>query len=130
MTSVDTNLLVRFLTRDDEVQFEKAYRVFQEEDIFIPDTVILETEWVLRYAYEFPREDILNGFRKLLGLANVHCAQPEVLRSALLCFEKGLDFADALHLANSRHCAVLKTFDASFVKKGNGLAACAVEIPV
>lgn len=130
MTSVDTNLLVRFLTRDDEVQFKKAYRVFQGDEVFIPETVILETEWVLRYAYEFPREEILICLRKLLGLANVHCAQPEGLRSALLWFEKGLDFADALHLANSRHCEVLKTFDTSFVKKGNGLSACAVEIPV
>ncbi|MCC5848650.1 MAG: type II toxin-antitoxin system VapC family toxin [Verrucomicrobia bacterium] len=130
MTSVDTNLLVRFLTRDDEAQFEKAYRVFQMEEVFLAVTVILETEWVLRYAYDFPREEILVGFRKLLGLENVYCAQPEVLRSALLWFEKGLDFADALHLANSRHCEVLKSFDKSFVKKGRGLSPCAVEIPV
>ncbi|MCP5410517.1 MAG: PIN domain-containing protein, partial [Chromatiaceae bacterium] len=52
MIGVDTNVLVRLLTRDDEAQFRKALKLFQQEEIFIPKTVFLETEWVLRYAYD------------------------------------------------------------------------------
>ena len=45
MITIDTNVIVRFLTRDDEVQYQKAYQVFaSSEQIFIPKTVILETE--------------------------------------------------------------------------------------
>lgn len=44
MIAIDTNIIVRFLTRDDEKQYKKAYTVFQQNEIFIPDTVVLETE--------------------------------------------------------------------------------------
>jgi len=53
--AVDTNIIIRFLVNDDPKQFKKAYSIFNTKEIFIPDTVILETEWVLRYAYEFSR---------------------------------------------------------------------------
>jgi predicted nucleic-acid-binding protein len=44
MIAVDTNIIVRFLTQDDELQFQKSREIFQTQDIFITDTVILETE--------------------------------------------------------------------------------------
>lgn len=128
MTSVDTNIIVRLLTRDDEAQFQKAYRVFQK-DVFIPDTVILETEWVLRYAYEFEPKEIREGFCKLFGLKNVHCAQPSVVENVLSWHDKGMDFADAVHLALSQGCSELKTFDQAFVKKAAELSPCAVSMP-
>ena len=53
MISVDTNIVVRLLTQDDEVQYQKSLEIFQSPEIFIADTVILETEWVLRFAYKF-----------------------------------------------------------------------------
>jgi predicted nucleic-acid-binding protein len=53
MIAVDTNIVVRLLTQDDERQYSKILKLFQEQDIFIPDTVLLETEWVLRFAYHF-----------------------------------------------------------------------------
>ena len=53
MIAVDTNVVVRFLTRDDEQQYEKSLKLFQEQDILILDTVILETEWVLLSCYNF-----------------------------------------------------------------------------
>jgi len=53
MTAIDTNIIVRFLTRDNQKQFTKAKEVFSQQKLFIPDTVILESEWVLRFAYHF-----------------------------------------------------------------------------
>jgi len=129
MTSVDTNLIVRLLTRDDEAQYQKAYTVFQYGEVFIPDTVFLETEWVLRYAYDQSSKDIIKGFRNLLGLPNVQCAFPEALSNALTWTASGMDFADALHLSNSPNCEELKTFDKAFVKKAKGCSDCQVGLP-
>ncbi len=44
MIAIDTNIIVRFLTRDDEQQYKKSFAIFKTKEIFIPDTVILETE--------------------------------------------------------------------------------------
>ena len=44
MIAVDTNIVVRLLTQDDETQYQQALQIFQQAAIFIPDTVILETE--------------------------------------------------------------------------------------
>jgi len=51
--AIDTNIIVRFITRDDELQYQQSLELFKNKNIFIPDTVILETEWVLRFAYKF-----------------------------------------------------------------------------
>lgn len=39
MIAVDTNVIVRLLTQDDEQQYNKSLKLFQEQDIFIPDTL-------------------------------------------------------------------------------------------
>jgi len=129
MTSVDTNLLVRFLTRDDEKQYQKARGIFEQEMVYVPETVLLETEWVLRYAYEFSPGEIHQGLLRLLGLPNVQCGQSEAVRRALAGYERGLDFADALHLSLSKTCERLYTFDKAFVKKARGISACEVCTP-
>lgn len=129
MIAVDTNVIVRLLTKDNEAQYKAAHRLFSAEDIFIPDTVILEAEWVLRYAYEFEPEQICAAFRKLFGLKNVRLANPQIVAQAISWHESGLDFADALHLAVSQPHTALKTFDDKFIKRAKGLTSCAVEKP-
>lgn len=53
MIAIDTNIVVRFLTQDDPAQFKQAARLFRETELFIAESVLLETEWVLRFAYGF-----------------------------------------------------------------------------
>ncbi|MFB2768523.1 PIN domain-containing protein [Pelatocladus sp. BLCC-F211] len=65
MVAVDTNIIVRLLTQDDKLQYQQSLEIFQNHDVFIPDTVILETEWVLRFAYKFKTEEICTALRKL-----------------------------------------------------------------
>jgi predicted nucleic-acid-binding protein len=129
MISVDTNVLVRLLTKDDVPQYRKAYKLFQKEEIFVTDTVLLKTEWVLRFAYDYPPEAICDAFSKLFGLENVHGANPVVLYQAIEWHHQGMDFSDALHLANSRHCSLLCTFDKSFIKRADALSAFPVSLP-
>ncbi|AFY83364.1 type II toxin-antitoxin system VapC family toxin [Oscillatoria acuminata] len=130
MVAVDTNIVVRLLTQDDEVQYEKSRSLLKNNDVFIPDTVILETEWVLRFAYHFKPEDICSALRKLLGLDNVYTRDSNVVQKAILWHENGLDFADAFHLAHSQECDRLYTFDEKFIKKANALTRCEVKNPV
>ncbi len=129
MIAVDTNVVVRFLTRDDEQQYEKSLKLFQEQDIFIPDTVILETEWVLRSRYKFEPDKICKAFRNLFGLPNVHIVDTDLLAQVLQWHENGLDFADALHLAQSQNCCAIYTFDSKFVNRAKGLTECKVQLP-
>jgi len=129
MVAVDTNVVVRFLTRDHESQYRRAYRLFTKFDVFIPDTVILETEWVLRYAYEFDRESICDAFERLFGLENVRIEHPYAIAKAVEWHRDGMDFSDALHLVNSRECDALYSFDARFVKAAKGRSKCPVVRP-
>ena len=117
MIAVDTNLLVRILTNDDPIQASRAVKIFKSDDIFIPKTVMLETEWVLRHAYEIKRSKIIMGFQKLIGLPNVRAEDPDSIYQAISWYENKFDFADALHLASSSRCESFATFDSSLIKK-------------
>lgn len=130
MVAVDTNIVVRLLTQDDELQFQKSREIFKTYDVFIPDTVILETEWVLRFAYKFKPTEICEAFLKLFGLPNVHLANENLIVQVLQWHETGLDFADAFHLAHSQHYSEFYTFDDKFVKKAYGLTKCEVKKPI
>ena len=129
MIAIDTNIIVRFLTKDDAKQYSASKKLFEAEKIYIPDTVILETEWVLRFAYEFEPAEICNAFRKLFGLANIKLSNEFIIAQAINWHEQGLDFADAFHLALSQNTKALKTFDDKFIKKSKDLPKCVVERP-
>lgn len=112
MISIDTNILVRLFTADDRKQAARAKRLFKKEHIYITKTVILETEWVLRYAYGFPADAIAAAYTKLLGQENVTIEDAHHISVAVNLLRNGVDFADALHLA----CSQKHTF-ATFDKK-------------
>ena len=72
MTGLDTNVLVRFLVRDDEGQFERARRLIRREaaagePVLINLLVMLETERVLRSRYNLTKAEILIAFSGLLS---------------------------------------------------------------
>ena len=110
MISIDTNVLVRLVTGDDKEQAAKAKRLFAREHIYITKTVMLETEWVLRYAYEFKAGDIADAFIKLLGQQNVTVEDAHHIAQATSLLQNGMDFSDALHLTCSQNY-IFATFD-------------------
>jgi predicted nucleic-acid-binding protein len=116
MHAVDTNVLVRLLTGDDAAQAKRAIALFKKESIFIPKTVLLETEWVLRRLYRVERATVVSSFRKLGGLANVELEQPLMVAQALQWCGDGMDFADALHLVSSHSASKFATFDGQMKK--------------
>ena len=129
MISIDTNIIIRFLTQDDPLQFNKSRALFENHEVFITDTVILETEWVLRFAYNFDAESVAKGLRMLFGLPNVQTANPPLVAQALDWHLGGMDFADAFHLSSVQQFDEFYTFDKKFIKKSEGLTQCAVLEP-
>ena len=130
MTAVDVNILIRLLTDDDPAQCARAKKMMKQGPVFIPETVLLECEWVLRCTYQFSRRQIFDGLTGLLGLENVTVAHPVEVFNALNWFLNGMDFAEALHLAGCRHCDKLATFDRAFIKSAKGCSSpCTVSLP-
>jgi len=129
MIAVDTNILVRLLTNDDPGQARRAAKLMESDTIFIPKTVLLETEWVLRHAYGIEKTNIIEAFQKLLGLRNVSVEDPEITQQAVVWYESDLDFADALHLASSKRAEKFATFDTALVKKARYVSAVQVIKP-
>ena len=86
-------------------------------------TTLLELEWVLRTAYELSAVAIIRTLRHILGLPNVQVEMPDQLEKVIDYYEKGLDFADALHLASSPEGVSFYTFDIAFIKRARSLKA-------
>lgn len=120
--ALDTNVLARYLLADDPAQFVSAQHLLSGATICTaPLTVLLELVWVLE-AKDLARSDILAGLRALLGLAHFKPQQAPVLAQSLTWYEQGLDFADALHLAQCRDAEGFASFDRRLAKRAHKLA--------
>ena len=117
MRAVDTNLIVRALVRDDAAQSAIAEAVLGNEPVFIPVTVMLELEWVLRSRYGFEPDKLSQAFALLCALPNVTVGEAVAVRQAAARLAKGWDFADALHHALSEGCVDFLRFDDRQVKR-------------
>jgi predicted nucleic-acid-binding protein len=115
--AVDANVLARFYCDDPDDpeaarQRPRARRVILEaQAIFVPTTVILELEWVMRGFYGLPPETFCDVVEHLLGMSHVTVERWEQVKDALELHRQGLDFADALHWVASAACTRLLTFD-------------------
>ena len=90
---------MRALVCDDAAQAARAQALLCEHDIFIPVTVVLEFEWVLRSRYSFTPTVAAQAIEKIAALGNVVVGErAAILRAAARALE-GWDFADALHHA-------------------------------
>ena len=125
MIALDTNVVVRLLTGDDARQSRKVVRLLAENETWVAKSALLETEWVLRRAYELSPEVIGEAFRKLLGLPTLAVEDEPVVAAALEAHASGVDFADALHVASSGDAEAFVTFDRRLVraaKRAQGLS--------
>jgi predicted nucleic-acid-binding protein len=116
MISLDTNVLVRVVTADDPQQLQLALTVMQSEPLWVCKTVLLETEWVLRFTYKLSRQAVLTACRGILGYRALQVEQRGAVLQALSWYEKGMDFADALHLTSSAEAERFATFDRELAK--------------
>ncbi len=126
MRALDTNVLARFFVDDaDDAQATRqrpAAVAALSERSFVPVTVVLELEWVMRGFYELPTRDISRVLRALASIEHVTLEDRDAVLAAADAFDKGLDFADALHLARSSRASGFATFDQRLAKRAKGLA--------
>ena len=128
MLAIDTNIVVRYLANDHETLSARALKLVSENAVFVPATVVLESEWVLRDAYETPRERVIEQVRKFCGLETVTVGEAESVARALAYAEGGLDLADALHLAQSQGCEAFATFDKKLVARARRVETIEVRL--
>jgi predicted nucleic-acid-binding protein len=117
MIAVDTNVLVRFLVRDNPAQAARAAALIRANEVWVSKTVLLETEWVLRSLYGFALGTVGEALRALGGLQTVFLEDERAVVKALDWFEAGLDFADALHLASAGDATQFATFDRKLARQ-------------
>ena len=123
MRAIDTNVLVRALVRDDTTQSARAESLLSEHKIFIPVTVMLELEWVLRSRYAFRPKVVAQAIAGIAALGNVVLGERAAVLAAAEKSAQGWDFADALHHALSEGCDDFVTLDADLVKRATRSAA-------
>ena len=105
MPALDTNVLVRYLVEDDAVQVATARRfirrcVTEGQALFIPVTVSLELEWVLRSNFGFGKDAVVQTLSDLLTSTELSFESERALEVALLLYKEGsADYSDCLHIA-------------------------------
>jgi predicted nucleic-acid-binding protein len=124
MVGIDTNVLVRYLVRDDQLQFEKARKLINREvaagePVLVSLLVLLETEWVLRSRYDLMKTEIVGAFSSLLDTAELSFEdEPSVEQALFIWKDAGVEFADCL--INARNlgvgCRATATFDAKALR--------------
>jgi predicted nucleic acid-binding protein len=129
MFAIDTNLIVRYLTGDHPRQSAKARALIDGNDVFVCTTVLLEAEWVLRSVYGYAPAPLAKALAAFAGLARVKVEDAALVAKALEWMEKGMDLADALHLARAEGCEAFVSFDHSFAKRANILSEVKVRAP-
>lgn len=116
MVAIDIDILVRYLTGDHPAQSSRARKIVDAQPIFVPVTVMLETEWVLRSVYDFQPAEVVRALRAFGGLPQVTIEDATIIAAALDLAEQGMDFADTLHLGRAAGQDAFLTFDRRLVK--------------
>lgn len=131
MASLDTNVLIRLITADDPRQsllarslVEQAAR--DDESLYVPLTVVLELEWVLRSRYGYSKEQLFGTLVEMLETRQLAFQDEPAVEHALHYYRQvpGIDFAECLHLgcAAAAGALPLVTFD----RQGQGIAGLRV----
>lgn len=105
MPALDTNVLVRYIVQDDSGQLAVAKRLIDRciaegQSLYVPVTVTLELEWVLRTSFGYVKDDVLLVLSNLLSASELSFESERALEVALQLYREGsADFADCLHIA-------------------------------
>ena len=118
MIALDTNVLVRFLTQDDDAQFQVAADLIEgcTRDVpgYVCREVMIELVWVLERAYKYPREEIADALLRIVTASQLSVENAQDIASIVNLYrDEGYDFADLMirQAAQSTESRILKTFD-------------------
>ena len=119
MIGIDTNVLVRYITQDDENQATIATEFIENycssgNKIFINHIVICELVWVLKKCYKISKPKTITIIEYILKISQFSIENPQIIWQALSDYKKGpADFADyVVSRTNKFHnCDETVTFD-------------------
>ena len=126
MRFLDTNVVLRLLTRDDEARAKACYELFErveagEEELFTCEATVAEVAYVLSSArgpYRLSREEIAARLRPILALRGLRLPQKHVCMHALDVYgsSRDLDIEDALAVAHMarRNMTEIVSYDRDF----------------
>jgi predicted nucleic-acid-binding protein len=123
MNAVDTNIVVRIFVNDDKKQAAAARSIFESGPVWISQTVLLETAWVLGRHYNYEQPAICEALASLPELDHVYIEDEDSLKTALSLMSHGIDPADAMHLASTPAGSSFATFDRDLVRKAKRAGA-------
>ncbi len=130
MIGLDTNVLLRLLTRDDARQHAAAKRFIAQncgptDPAFVNRVVVLECVWVLESFYAYSCEQVADAIAGLLLVAEFDVEDAPVVRETLEAYRAGADFADAFIACSNadRGCTGTATFDYAAAKRIGHFAA-------
>lgn len=105
MAALGTNVLVRYLVEDDVAQLAAARRLIRRcvadgEVLFVPVSVALELEWVLRSNFRFSKEQVIEVLSGLLATGELTFESEGAVELALALYAQAeVDYPDCLHVA-------------------------------
>lgn len=122
---VDTNVILRYLLRDDERKFAECERLLnaarrREVHLVLPPIVAFEIVWILEKFYKYPKNAIRETMEIILNTPELNCEMIDVLFSALDIYERrNVKFADAVIAAwgRDREIGVIYTYDEKDFKR-------------
>ena len=121
MIAIDTNILIRYITQDDELQSKAVERLLAKYDgetqsIFINNIVLCELVWVLDRGYKYSKEQITSTMRIIFSTTEFAFEHHNILWLTLEDYEHNkADFADCLiaRINNNHGFKKTYTFDKS-----------------
>jgi predicted nucleic-acid-binding protein len=119
---LDTNVFLRFLTRDEPRQAEACRSLFEraeagEFQLMTSHLVVAEIVWTLQSYYQLSREDIAGTLRDLLEMRSLRIERRQTLRDAVRLYAATkADFIDAYHAAHlsRKKAATICSYDRHF----------------
>lgn len=121
MNGLDTNVLIRYLVADDQVQAAKAKRYIESGPGYVNCIVLSEVVWVLESAYGYDKEAVVAILERLLSTHEVEVEDADVALAALHDYRLSTaGFTDCLigHRNAANGCNETGSFD----KRAKGVA--------
>ena len=122
LIAIDTNIILRFLTRQPKAQFEVARDLFRKGGLFVSVPVVMEVYFTLTgNVLDFGEAETLSALEAVLKLSGVRVQSASEIFTAIDFSKQGMPFKDACVLAFSAEANKLVTFDKPFAKRATRL---------
>lgn len=123
MISLDTSILVRYVTKDHARLSPLALEIITNNTCFVSKAALMEMVFTLESVYCKGRDEIVTALRTIFGLTTVTVESQGVTAHAISWYARGMDFGDAMILASSAGTENVASFDRDFQRLASRIGA-------